>query len=56
MTLDEGSAILLGRYGGKYLSLPGSEHVALYAPTRSGKGVSCVIPNCLTWLSNRFQI
>ena len=49
MALYEGSAILLGRYGGKYLSLPGSEHVALYAPTRSGKGVSCVIPNCLTW-------
>ena len=40
---------MLGRLGGKYLSLPGGEHVPLYAPTRSGKGLSCVIPNCLTW-------
>src|SRR6185312_15737890 len=42
-------SIILGRAGSNYLAFPGQEHVALYAPTRSGKGVSCVIPNCLTW-------
>jgi len=33
----------------KYLHLPGSLHVLLAAPTRSGKGVGVVIPNCLSW-------
>lgn len=41
------TSLLLGRHGSSYLAFPGEEHVALYAPTRSGKGVSCVIPNCL---------
>lgn len=43
------SSIILGRLNGSYLEFPGEENVALYAPTRSGKGVSCVIPNCLHW-------
>ena len=38
---------LLGRR--KYLRFGGPEHVACYAPTRSGKGVGLVIPNCLLY-------
>ena len=41
--------ILLGRYGGRYLALPGQLSVMLSAPTRSGKGVGVVIPNLLHW-------
>ncbi|WP_372784654.1 type IV secretory system conjugative DNA transfer family protein [Phenylobacterium sp.] len=41
--------ILLGRSAGQPLVFGGSEHVLLYAPTRSGKGVGVVIPNLLTW-------
>ena len=45
--------ILLGRVwtwlGRRYLVLPGEEHVSLHAKTRAGKGVSFVIPNCLSW-------
>jgi len=44
------AGIVLGRLkGSTYLTLPGTEHVALYAPTRAGKGVSFVIPNCFAW-------
>ena len=41
--------ILLGRQGGRPLVFGGPEHVLLYAPTRTGKGVGVVIPNLLTW-------
>ena len=41
--------ILLGRRGRSWLIAGGSEHVMLYAPTRTGKGVGVVIPNLLTW-------
>jgi type IV secretion system protein VirD4 len=41
--------ILLGRYGRRYLVLPGQTGAILAAPPRSGKGVSCVIPNLLNW-------
>ena len=34
---------------GNYLRFGGPEHVACYAPTRSGKGVGLVIPNCLLY-------
>lgn len=34
---------------GRYLRFSGPEHVACYAPTRSGKGVGLVIPNCMLW-------
>lgn len=43
------TGIILGRKGGSYLTFGGSEHVMLYAPTRSGKGVGVVIPNLLNW-------
>ncbi len=42
-------AILIGRYKGRFLSLPGQLSVMLSAPTRSGKGVGVVIPNLLNW-------
>ena len=32
-----------------YLRFGGPEHVACYAPTRSGKGVGLVVPNCLLY-------
>lgn len=41
--------IVLGRKAGRPLVFGGAEHVVLYAPTRSGKGVGVVIPNLLTW-------
>ena len=34
---------------GRYLKFGGPEHVACYAPTRSGKGVGLVIPNWLLY-------
>lgn len=34
---------------GRYLRFEGAEHVACYAPTRSGKGVGLVIPNNLLY-------
>ncbi len=44
-----GPSILVGRYRGKFLALPGQLSVMLSAPTRSGKGVGVVIPNLLNW-------
>lgn len=50
--LDQGDGlpgILLGKYRDRYLSLKGALFAILAAPTRSGKGVSSVIPNLLNW-------
>lgn len=50
-----GDAILLGRtkgwlgLGRRYIGLPGTDHAALYAKTGAGKGVSFVVPACLSW-------
>src|SRR5689334_635759 len=41
--------ILMGRQGREYLRFEGSEHVALYARTGSGKSSSVVITNCFAW-------
>jgi type IV secretion system protein VirD4 len=41
--------LLLGRSSGGFLISDGPEHVMLYAPTRTGKGVGVVIPNLLAW-------
>ena len=41
--------ILIGKYKGKYLMFPGQEFGIVAAPTRSGKGVGIVIPNCLNY-------
>jgi type IV secretion system protein VirD4 len=43
------SGIVLGKRGGRLLVAGGPEHVMLYAPTRTGKGVGLVIPNLLSW-------
>jgi type IV secretion system protein VirD4 len=42
-------SILVGRFRGRFLALPGQLSVMLSAPTRSGKGVGVVIPNLLNW-------
>jgi type IV secretion system protein VirD4 len=47
--LRAAQGIVLGRKGGRLLVFGGPEHVMLYAPTRTGKGVGVVIPNLLTW-------
>ena len=44
-----GPSILIGRFRGQFLALPGQLSVMLSAPTRSGKGVGVVIPNLLNW-------
>ncbi len=41
--------IVVGRFGGKLVRLPGQQFVILAAPTRSGKGVGVVIPNLLEY-------
>ena len=41
--------IIVGRYRGQFLTLPGQLSVMLSAPTRSGKGVGVVVPNLLNW-------
>ena len=41
--------LLLGRKDSRLLCFGGSEHILVYAPTRTGKGVGYVIPNLLNW-------
>lgn len=41
--------IVVGKFGGKLVRLPGQQFVILAAPTRSGKGVGVVIPNLLDY-------
>jgi type IV secretion system protein VirD4 len=43
------AGVILGRADGGFLIADGPEHVMLYAPTRTGKGVGVVIPNLLAW-------
>ena len=38
---------ILGRKAGRMLRYSGDGHLLTFAPTRSGKGVGCVIPNLL---------
>ena len=47
-TLHTETGLLLGRKDGHLLRYAGEGHVLTVAPTRSGKGVSCVIPNLLS--------
>ncbi|MEL6711957.1 MAG: type IV secretory system conjugative DNA transfer family protein [Pseudomonadota bacterium] len=48
--LQAKKGILLGQAPqGGYLIADGFQHVLLFAPTGSGKGVGFVIPNCLFW-------
>jgi len=41
--------IIVGKFNDRFLQFPGQQFVLLAAPTRSGKGVSFVIPNLLNW-------
>jgi type IV secretion system protein VirD4 len=41
--------VFLGRIQRHYLRHDGPEHVMVFAPTRSGKGVGLVVPTLLTW-------
>lgn len=41
--------ILVGKKNGRYLTYGGYQFVILAAPTRSGKGVGIVVPNCLNY-------
>lgn len=41
--------LILGRKYGRWLRYGGDGHLLTFAPTRSGKGVGCVIPNLLDY-------
>ena len=43
------SGIIVGKVNNHFLQFPGQQFCLLAAPTRSGKGVSFVIPNLLNW-------
>ena len=43
------SGLILGKLGGQNLVSNDAAHVLVVGPTRSGKGVSFVVPNGLTW-------
>jgi type IV secretion system protein VirD4 len=47
--LDAYKGIIVGKHRNRYLVQGGQTFVLLAAPTRSGKGVSVVIPNLLNW-------
>ncbi len=41
--------VMLGKFKNKFLVADGYQHILLFAPTGSGKGVGFVIPNLLFW-------
>jgi type IV secretion system protein VirD4 len=47
MGLRAKTGILLGMYNKKMIIADGYQHILLFAPTGSGKGVGFVIPNLL---------
>lgn len=47
--LFEKMGVMLGKYKDKYLIEYSFQHILLFAPTGSGKGVGFVIPNLLFW-------
>jgi type IV secretion system protein VirD4 len=47
--LFEKMGFVLGKYKGQYLVEYSFQHILLFAPTGSGKGVGFVIPNLLFW-------
>lgn len=49
MGLRSKHGVLLGMYNKKMLIADGFQHILLFAPTGSGKGVGFVIPNLLFW-------
>ncbi len=49
MGLRSKHGVLLGNFNKKLLVADGYQHILLFAPTGSGKGVGFVIPNLLFW-------
>lgn len=49
MGLRSKQGVLLGKYKKRLLINEGYQHILLFAPTGSGKGVGFVIPNLLFW-------
>lgn len=49
MLTPASNGVLVGRFKGDLVRLPGQQFVILAAPTRSGKGVGVVIPNLLDY-------
>jgi type IV secretion system protein VirD4 len=49
MGLRSKHGVLLGKFQKKFLIVDGYQHLLLFAPTGSGKGVGFVIPNLLFW-------
>jgi type IV secretion system protein VirD4 len=49
MGLAKPAGIFLGQLNDRYLRHDGPEHVMVFAPTRSGKGVGLVVPTLLSW-------
>lgn len=49
MGLRSKHGVLLGKYNKKLIVADGFQHILLFAPTGSGKGVGFVIPNLLFW-------
>ncbi len=43
------AGVFLGKFNNRYLRHDGPEHVMVFAPTRSGKGVGLVVPTLLSW-------
>ncbi|WP_142850703.1 type IV secretory system conjugative DNA transfer family protein [Telmatospirillum sp. J64-1] len=58
--LLEGKGVVVGGwqglFGTKTLRHDGPEHVMAFAPTRSGKGVSLILPTLLTWTESVFVL
>lgn len=46
---EDKARIIVGKYDGDYLGLPGQQSVLICASTRSGKGAGVVVPNLLNW-------
>lgn len=46
---DSTDEVLIGKFNGKYLRWNSDKFIFVGAPTRSGKGVGLVIPNCLNY-------
>ena len=49
MGLRAKNGVLLGKFKNNFLVAEGYQHILLFAPTGSGKGVGFVIPNLLFW-------
>ena len=49
MLKPSATGVIVGKFNGNMVRLPGQQFVILAAPTRSGKGVGVVIPNLLDY-------